>query len=66
MQVENIDQIISVTATNYLNQHCACKRSLRTDTKLSFRAFRVESHTPRSRSTRVIPDRSPKFGVVDH
>ena len=33
-----------MTATNYiyLYQHCACKRSLRIDTKLSLRTFRVE------------------------
>ena len=42
MQVEKIDEAISVTATDYLCQHCACKRSLRTEMKLSFRAFRVE------------------------
>ena len=29
-------------ATDYLYQHCACKRSLRIETNLSFRAFRVE------------------------
>ena len=39
---KKIDEIISVTTTDYLYQHCACKRSLRTDTKLSFRAFRVD------------------------
>ena len=44
MQVEkNIDETISVTATVYLYQHCACKRSLRTGTKLLFCAFRAES-----------------------
>ena len=45
MQVEKkIDEIILVTATNYvyLYQHCACKRSLHRDAKLSFGAFRVE------------------------
>ena len=39
---KKIGEIISVTATNYQYQHCACKRLLRTDAKLSFRAFRVE------------------------
>ena len=32
----------SGTTTNHMYQHCACKHLLRTDTKLSFRAFRVE------------------------
>ena len=31
-----------MTTNNYLDQHCACKRSLRTETKLSFLAFRVK------------------------
>ena len=39
---KKIDEIISVTANDNLYQHCACKPSLRTDTKLSFRAFRAE------------------------
>ena len=37
MQVE--DEIISVTATHYLYEHCTCKRLLRTETKLSFALF---------------------------
>ena len=36
---KKINQTISVTATDNLYQHCACKRSLRTEAKLSFRAF---------------------------
>ena len=53
---KKIDEIISVTATNFLYQHSACKRSLSTDKlgtdtlltdslrteRLSFRAFQVE------------------------
>ena len=41
MQVEKIDETILVTATDYLYQYCPCKRSLRTETKLSFRVFRI-------------------------
>ena len=39
---KQIDLTISVTATDYLYQNCADKLLLRTETKLSFRAFRVE------------------------
>ena len=35
MQVEKIDETISVTTTHYLYQHHTCKRSLHTETKLS-------------------------------
>ena len=39
---KNIAEIISVTATHHLYQHCTCKRSLRTEMMVSFGAFRVE------------------------
>ena len=39
---KKVDEIFSVTPSDYLYQHCACKRLLCTDTIPSFRAFRVE------------------------
>ena len=38
---KKIDETIPVTATDHLYQHCTCKRSLRTETKLSFHVFRI-------------------------
>ena len=40
--LQDFNETTSVTATDYLHQHCTCKRSLLTEMELSFRSFRVE------------------------